>query len=144
MAADLFAFDDTPQPPKPEAPKPTKKPVPALAALKGAIARRPRMFPERELAVEPEEFLDDEKVMAGIVGEKAAEKLAMNAPAEEGSDEWNKLVKAANETLPETLRGVGDDVSEAEVRSLERKQDKNQVQLSRRRLLCERSSVAFS
>ena len=101
------------------------------AALKGAIARRPRMFPERELAVEPEEFLDDEKVMAGIVGEKAAEKLAMNAPAEEGSDAWKAQVKAANETLPETLRGVGDDVSEAEVRSLERKQDKNQVQLSR-------------
>ena len=35
------------------------------------------------------------------------------------------------ESLPEALRGVGDDVSEAEVRSLERAQDKNQVQLSR-------------
>ena len=30
MAADLFAFDDTPQPPKPEAPKPV--PTPGAAA----------------------------------------------------------------------------------------------------------------
>ena len=101
-------------------------------ALRGAIARRPRMFPERELVVEREEFLDDDDVTAGIAGaENAARVAAAMTPAEEGSDEWKEQMRRARESLPEALRGVGDDVSEAEVRSLERAQDKNQVQLSR-------------
>ena len=68
-------------------------------------------------------------------GERAPEVgqtlAAAMTPAEEGSDEWKEQMRRARESLPEALRGVGDDVSEAEVRSLERKQDKNQVQLSR-------------
>lgn len=81
----------------------------------GSVVRRPKMFPEFELAVEPEE-LEDENSRGSDDGA--------------GSSGNGKLATADEDALPEELRGKGADVSERELRELERMQDKDQVQLS--------------
>lgn len=83
----------------------------------GSVVRRPKMFPEFELAVEPETFDDDDEDGRGS-GEGA------------GSSGKGKLATADENAVPEELRGKGADVSERELRELERMQDKDQVQLS--------------